>query len=259
MIDIHSHVLYNIDDGSRSREESIAILKKMSSIGFRNIVATPHYITGSSFKCNNSTKNSLIKELQDTLNSEDIKMTLFPGNEVYIDNEILTLYASGEISCINGSRYMLIELPRNGKINDLDNLIFKLRSKDIVPIIAHPERYIFFQENPLLMNRVLETGAYFQCNFESINGKYGKDTKKLALYILNHNLCHFLASDIHHIDSEFFNNFKGLANEIIKMIGKEKFIEITHTNPLHVLKGEIFEVSEPIIEKPGLFKNIFKK
>lgn len=259
MIDIHSHILYNIDDGSRSKEESIAILKRMYSLGFNNMVATPHYITGSSFKCNNSNKNSLIKELQDELINQNIDMTLFPGNEVYIDNEILSLLEKGEISCINGSKYMLIELPRNGKINDLDNIIFKLRTKDIVPIIAHPERYIFFQENPSLMIDVLDKGAYFQCNFESINGKYGKDTKKLSIYILNHNLCHFLASDIHHIDSEFFERFNTLTKDIIKMIGKDKFIEITQTNPAHVLRGEIFEVSEPIVEKTGLFKNIFKK
>lgn len=238
MIDIHCHVLPGIDDGSRSMEESINILKQMSALGFHHMVATPHYITGSSFKANNAKKIGLIEEVQNRLNEENIEMTLFLGNEVYIDNEILSLLDRNEIASVNAGKYLLIELPRNGKINDLNDLIFKLRTRDIVPIIAHPERYICLQENVSLIDELVGHGALLQVNFESINGKYGKDAKKLALYLLKNKKLHFLASDIHHEDSAFFHDFNGLKKEIIKMIGEEKFQEVTYTNPLLVLRGE---------------------
>ena len=82
MIDIHSHVLPEIDDGSRSMEETISILEKMSSLGFHHMVTTPHYITGSSYKCNNDKKIALIKEVQEKLDKKGIDMNLFLGNEV---------------------------------------------------------------------------------------------------------------------------------------------------------------------------------
>lgn len=258
MIDIHTHVLPGIDDGSESLEVSVHILEKMASLGFKYVVATPHYITGSSFKCNNEKKTSLIKELQKELDDKGIDITIFLGNEVYIDHEILSLIDKNEIAVINGNKYLLIELPRNGKINDLNELIFTLRTRDIVPIIAHPERYICLQEDTSLVDEIVEHGALLQVNFESINGKYGKDTKKLALYLLKHKKLHFLASDIHHEDSEFFSNFNALKKEIIKMIGEEKFTEVTYTNPALVLKGEFIN-GEFVKETKKSKFSIFKK
>lgn len=257
MIDIHSHVLPEIDDGSRSMDETIAILKEMASIGFHHMVTTPHYITGSSYKYNNEKKIGLIKEVQAKLDEENIEMQLFLGNEVYIDNEILSLLDRKEIAAINGSKYLLIELPRNGKINDLNDLIFKLRTRDIVPIIAHPERYICLQQDTSLIDEIVEHGALLQVNFESINGKYGKDVKKLADYLLKHKKLHFLASDIHHIDSAFFKNFSSLKKDCIKILGEEKFKEVTYLNPQAVLKGEFIDGEFPE-EKPRKF-SFFKK
>lgn len=258
MVDIHTHVLPGIDDGSESLEVSINILEKMSKLGFKHIVATPHYITGSSFKCNNEKKTELIEQLQKELDNRKIDITLFLGNEAYIDHEILSLIDKKEIAVINGNKYLLIELPRNGKINELNELIFTLRTRDIVPIIAHPERYICLQQDTSLVDEIVEHGALLQVNFESINGKYGKDTKKLALYLLKHKKLHFLASDIHHEDSKFFDNFKSLKKEIIKMIGQDKFEEVTYTNPALVLKGEFIN-GEFVNEGKKHRFSIFKK
>lgn len=258
MVDIHSHILPGIDDGSESLETSINILKKMASLGFNHIVATPHYITGSSFKCNNENKVNLIRKLQKELDDRNINISIFLGNEVYIDHEILSLIDKGEISVINGKKYLLIELPRNGKINDLYDLIFKLRTRDIVPIIAHPERYICLQEDNSLIDEIVEHGALIQVNFESISAKHGKDSKKLALYLLKNKKIHFLASDIHHEDSTFFNTFQSLKKAIIKIIGEEKFKEVTYTNPALVLNGEFINSEFPKSEKKHKF-SIFKK
>ena len=257
MIDIHSHILPDIDDGSDSLETSIHIVEKMARLGFQYMVATPHYITGSSFKCNNEKKSSLIKELQQELDKRNIPVTIFLGNEVYIDHDILSLIDKKEIAVINENKYLLIELPRNGKINDLNELIFTLRTRDIVPIIAHPERYICLQQNLSFIDDIVSHGALLQVNFESINGKYGKDAKKLALYLLKHKKLHFLASDIHHEDSEFYSNFSSLKKEIIKLIGKEKFEEVTFLNQAKVLKGEFINGEFEELKKHKF--SIFKK
>lgn len=238
MIDMHSHILPGIDDGSESIDESLEILKKMSSLGFHAIIATPHYITGSSFRFNNSKKEAFLKEIQTLLDEQQIDMKIYLGNEVYIDNEILSLIEKHEVACIHHSKYILIELPRNGKINELDQMIFKLRSKGIVPIIAHPERYHCLQEDVKLIDELVAKGALLQVNFESLDGKYGKNEKKLAEYLLKNQKLHFLGSDIHHANSRFFERFTSLKKTIIKLIGEEKFKEVTYDNPLHVLNDE---------------------
>lgn len=203
-------------------------------------------------------KVALIQEIQKRVDEEQIDMTIFLGNEVYIDRDILSLIDKKEIAVINGNKYLLIELPRNGKINELNELIFTLRTRDIVPIIAHPERYICLQENPSLIDDLVEHGALLQVNFESINGKYGKDVKKLAVYLLKQRKVHFLATDIHHVDSAFFENFPSLKKEAMKLMGKEKFDEVTLYNPAHVLKGEFIN-GEFIKEKQKKKFSFFKK
>lgn len=256
MIDIHSHILPNIDDGARSLDETIEILDKMSNLGFHHIVATPHYITGSTFKCDNEMKFSILNEVQKKLDGRGIDVKLYMGNETYIDMDILSLIDSNKISTINNSRYLLIELPRNGKINDLNELIFTLRSRDIIPIIAHPERYICLQEDNKLVDDLIKRGALLQVNFESINGKYGKEVKKLAVYLLKNKRFHFLASDIHHTDSNFFKNFKKLQKDIIKIVGFETYKEVTYINQSKVLEDEYIngEIKEQPKKKNRLFK-----
>ena len=233
MIDIHSHIMSGIDDGARSLEESLLLLKKMSAIGISHIVATPHYIVGSHYILNNQQK---LEKL------EKIPLYLYLGNEIFMDPSILALIKKNEIAPINGSRYILIELPVSRPMNEMMEFLFYFRSKDFVPIIAHPERYVYLQENHELIEKFLKMGCLFQGNFSNILEKYGAHAKKLFLYMLKNNQYHFLATDIHHEDDILFKKMKKVKKEIIKLTSKEKFQELTYDNPLKVLKNENIEI-----------------
>lgn len=250
MIDIHTHIIYNIDDGARSLEESIDIIKKLNKIGFTHIIATPHYITGSNFISNNYQKQEELENLKRTLKNEEIPVYLYLGNEIFIDAEILSLMKKNEITSLNGSHYLLIEFPVSRPFPEMLELLFYFRSKNYIPIIAHPERYLYLQDNPHLISKFLEMGCLFQGNFSNIIGKYGKKAKKLFLEMLKKNQYHFLATDVHHIEDSLFLKMDKIKKEIIRITSEEKFRELTYENPLKVLKDEnIKEKKGNIIEK----------
>ncbi len=100
-IDIHSHILYGIDDGSKSLEESINIIKEHIKMGFTDIVVTPHYIENSKYETNNIDKNNLLENLKKEIKKQNIKINLYLGNEVFINNNLEELINKNEISKIN--------------------------------------------------------------------------------------------------------------------------------------------------------------
>lgn len=243
MIDIHSHIINGIDDGAECLKESITILKKMSEIGFTHVVATPHYITGSHFVSNNYEKFDKLETIRKTIEKIEIPIHLYLGNEIFMDASILSLLKKNEVTSLNGSRYLLIEFPVSRPIHEMLEILFYFRSKDYVPIIAHPERYVYLQENHEMIEEFLKMGCLFQGNFSNILEKYGMHAKKLFLYMLKKNQYQFLASDIHHQDDVLFYKMKKVKKEIIKLISKERFHELTYENPLKVLKDENIKIN----------------
>lgn len=125
MKDIHSHILYGIDDGAKSLEESIEILKKASTRGVTDIILTPHYILDSIYTANITEKKQRLKELKQKLKELNININLYLGNEVYIDSSLSSKLRS--ISTLNNSRYLLIELPLNNKCLILEEVLYQLK------------------------------------------------------------------------------------------------------------------------------------
>ncbi|MDD3341513.1 MAG: hypothetical protein PHN72_04940 [Bacilli bacterium] len=248
MFDIHAHILNGIDDGSKSIEESLAILTKLKKLGFSAVVATPHYMDGSSYVANNKTKVANIKKIYKKLKEKKLDIELYLGNEVFILDELEDYIKNEEISSINDSKYILIELPFALYPVHLEEYIFKLISHNWIPIIAHPERYAYFQKDPSKMVPLIEQGVLFQSNFASMIGRYGSKAKEALIYLLKHNMVHFLATDIHSAESSFYDRFEEIKNHIIELIGKDKFTEITEENPRRVIRNENIEITDPILD-----------
>ena len=190
MKDIHNHLLYGIDDGSDSLDTSIHLLNDLKHRGVTDIVLTPHYIIGTDYNINNSSKIEIMNELQ---KHTDIK--LYMGNEVFIDNNILEYIKKGEISTINNSRYLLMELPLDEKLESANEIIFRLRDGGIIPVIAHPERYHYLSIKD--MEKLIDQGCLFQGNISSLIGKYGKSAKKNLELLIRKHMIHVLGTDIH--------------------------------------------------------------
>ncbi len=233
MIDFHSHILPGIDDGSRNLEQSIAMVNEAKEAGFTKIISTSHYMENY-YECNERDRRQLLKKVQE--NVQGIELIL--GNEIYITNNIIELLQNGQSSSINGTKYVLFEFPliTTRPMNDKE-VIYRLVENGYIPIIAHPERYPFIQENPDYLFELEEMGALFQANYGSIIGMYGLKAKKTLKILLKNNLISFLGSDVHRPE-QVYNKMPKIIKKLKKIISNEEFEEFTEINPEKVLKNE---------------------
>ena len=238
MIDMHNHILNGIDDGCKTIEESIETIKNMKKIGFNSIVLTPHYIEDSSFNANNNLKLQRLEILKEELLKNNIDVNLFLGNEIFINESINELIINKEIRSINNTRYILIELPFNNQILNLDDYLYELKLKGYKIIIAHPERYTYFKDNYEEARKLYDSGVLFQVNYGSIIGQYGSSSLKLVKKLLKDDMVDFISTDIHKPSSSLFDKFDDIKHKIIKIIGEDKFKDISYNNILKVINDE---------------------
>lgn len=235
MIDIHSHLIPNVDDGAKSPEETIELIKEAREADITDIILTPHYIINS-YEQNAETLILLKDKLQQIINSENIKVNLHIGMEVYITDNLVEILKQNKILTLAGSKYLLMELPLNTNVQYLDMVIFKLIENNIIPIIAHPERYKFVQEYPSKVRELIESGCLIQSNIGSILGIYGKKAKKTIKYLLKNDLINFIATDTHRKNTIYPLLEKGIK-KIEKITGKEKAEELTNLNVQKILNN----------------------
>ena len=235
MIDFHSHILPAIDDGSKSIEDSIQILREAREAGFSKIISTSHYLEGY-YEVEEEERKRLIQELR----NEDIGLELYVGSEIYITENMIDLLKGKKASSINNSKYVLFEIPMNNKTMLTKEIIYRLIENGYVPVLAHPERYSFIQQNPEELEELVDMGALCQSNYGSIIGLYGKKTEKTVKKLLKNNLIHFFGSDVHR-QEQIYNKIPKAIKKIKKIISEDKFIELSEINPQKVLNNEEIE------------------
>lgn len=233
MIDIHSHILYDTDDGANSIEESIAIIKELISIGYDSIILTPHYIKDSKYAKSKNANNVKLNKIKDILKENNIDVNLYLGNEIYIDDDILSLLKKQEISTLSNSKYILIEIPLSGYHTYYKDIFRDLIKNDYKVILAHPERYYSFQKD---FNKIVELynmGVLLQGNINSIIGQYGKSAKKVITKLLKNNMLTFLSTDIHRVNNNY--NFEKVKNKTLKYISIDYWEDLTTNNARKII------------------------
>ena len=241
MRDLHNHLLFGIDDGSNSLDESIALLKEMEESRITDIMLTPHYITGSDYKASNKKKRELIEELKKHTN-----INLYLGNEVYIDNNIVSNIRNDEISTLNGSRYVLIEFPLNEKLEIVPTIINNVIKSGYVPIIAHPERYHYYDLE--FFEELIDEGCLLQGNITSLCGKYGGNAKHNLELLVRKHMIHFMGTDTHRSIYPLNDCYIALS----KIVDINMYKDITSNNFEKVVNNEKIEPYE-IVKSHGLF------
>ena len=236
MVDIHTHIIPNVDDGSKSVEDTLRMFSEAEEAGFTDIICTSHYLTGYY-----DTKPAELvfwkDKLQEVLIKKEKGLKLHSGMEVYISEQIGELINENKVLTLSNSRYILIELPMSTKVKYLDHIIYLLESKGFKFILAHPERYKDVQENPSLVEEYIEKGCLIQCNYGSILGNYGQEAKKTVKYLLKKDLVHFMGTDCHRKGS-IYTEVPKAVKKIEKVVGKEKIYDITTANAQKILNNE---------------------
>ena len=240
MIDFHSHVLPNIDDGSKSIEETFNLIKEAKSAGFNKIISTSHYMEDY-FEVESNEREVWINGINEKVKEMELDIKLYIGSEIYLTDDIIKLLEQGKASTLNNTNYVLFEMPFNVKPLNLYSIIYEMLKYKLVPILAHPERYSYVQKEPQLVGELIEKGVLMQSNFGSVIGQYGRKSQVIVKKMLQKNMIHFLGTDVHR-QNTVYKKMPKILNELKRIIGEEKLYEITTTNPQLVLNNKKIEV-----------------
>lgn len=198
VVDIHSHLLPSLDDGVKTFEESEEIIMRLKELGYKKIITTPHVISDA---YRNTAEGILEKlsELKSHLKNKGIEIEIEAAAEYYLDEHLMKLLENDEKILTFGQKYLLFETNFLTEPLNLKEFIFLATTKGYKVILAHPERYLYLQNNPSKIDDLIDRSVLFQVNISSITGYYSKQVQQLANKLIDKKWVHFLGSDCHHI------------------------------------------------------------
>lgn len=195
VVDMHSHVLPGIDDGAQTPQESVELVKRMMSLGIRKIIATPH-IMADYYRNTSETINGALAILKAELENQKVDIEIEAAAEHYFDETFETRINEGKLMTMGG-KYVLFEFSFISKPPNAVSVVQRLTELGYKPILAHPERYPYMDNDQLRSLR--DWGVSLQLNTISLTGYYGKDVKKRAEQLIDDQLVDFISSDMHHL------------------------------------------------------------
>jgi protein-tyrosine phosphatase len=224
-VDIHNHILPGIDDGAKNIQESLNLINKLKDLGIKQFIPTPH-IMQDFYPNTDETIADAYQLLLGSLSNELQKnITINPAAEYMLDNNFEKLVDQENLFTLKRN-YVLIELSYFQPPINLENLIFKLKTKGYQPVLAHPERYTYYHNNLAYYSRLKSLGCLFQLNVLALSDHYGKSVQKTAHYLINENLIDFTGTDTHnegHIEKlKNINSSKKMIMPLKKIIEHTK-------------------------------------
>ena len=196
--DIHCHILFGLDDGSVSYEESVEMARLARSGGTKKIIATPHSnVTGSYRNMWCTEFYDMLERLNNSLSEHGCDIEIFPGQEIFCGEKFLEHLLDGRLITLNNSRYPLVEFGFFEHSASVFTKLRKLIAEGYVPVVAHPERYAFLCEDNAAAKKLRKMGCLLQVNKGSVQGKFGRSAFNTAEFLLENSLADFVASDAH--------------------------------------------------------------
>ena len=198
MIDFHNHILPGVDDGAKTMEESIEMLRYAEEQGITDVVNTVHFQHPKMEGKNTDFDyiSSVRDELVDKMSEENIDIKIHLGAEVFFNFNLLDILDNQLNTFCNG-KYMLIEFNTHQFPKDFDKHLYDLAISGVTPIIAHPERYKPVQNDIDIIEKLINSGCVIQIDAGSILGHFGKNCKTAAEIMLKRNMVHVIGSDSH--------------------------------------------------------------
>jgi protein-tyrosine phosphatase len=260
LIDIHCHILPDVDDGAVDMEESLAMAEKAAADGIRIIVATPHTLNGRYINPSDKVM-AQVRNLQSFLLKAKSEINIVPGAEIHFCLNLKERILSREALTLNDTgKYLLVEFPFQTLPPQYREELFRLKIEGITPIIAHPERNAVFQQHPEMLEELVAAGCLLQITAMSITGGFGEDVMECAANMLKFRMAHIIATDAHSAGnrSPILSYAVAVATQVM---GNRTDAELMVTRiPEAILAGKPVEIPEPpravLQKKSGFLKKI---
>jgi tyrosine-protein phosphatase YwqE len=202
--DLHSHLIPDIDDGVKTLEESINIIKNLKELGYKKLITTPH-IMSHKFPNTKDIIMSGLEKVKEELEKQNIDIIIEAAAEYYYDEYFIESVRKKDLLTF-GDNHILFELSYTANPFGLEQVVFELLNQGYKPILAHPERYTYYSHSLEKYNNLKDLGLLFQINLNSLDKFYGKNPKVAAEYLVENGLVDFIGSDIHSM--RYFDSLK---------------------------------------------------
>ncbi|MEN6458614.1 MAG: CpsB/CapC family capsule biosynthesis tyrosine phosphatase [Thermoguttaceae bacterium] len=235
-VDIHCHLLPELDDGAASLDEALAMAEMAVGDGTGTIVATPHQL-GNHADNSASAILAATERLQSTIDRRGLRLRVLSGADVRIEPDLVGKIRRGEVMTLaNHRRHVLLELPHEVYF-PLDGLLAELNAAGLVGILSHPERNVALMKQPGTLRPLVERGCLMQVTAGSLTGLFGSRVEQFAVWLVEQGLVHFVASDAHGTR----NRTPGLSEafgRVAKLAGQETALDCFCRHPSRVAAGQ---------------------
>lgn len=195
---MHSHLLPGLDDGVSTMEEAEQIILNFIDLGYQHLITTPHVMSDAYRNTPESISQKLF-ELQAYLSKKNISIKVSAAAEYYLDENLFKMIETDQPLLTFGSRYLLFETNFITEPFNLKEFIFMATTRGYKLVLAHPERYLFLQNNLEKVQDLMDRGVLMQMNISSLTGYYSKQVRQMAFKLIDHGMVHWLGSDCHHL------------------------------------------------------------
>jgi protein-tyrosine phosphatase len=244
MIDLHTHVLPGVDDGAADLAEALDMLAIAQKDGITCLAATPHYHPAIS-RLPAAEIRRRVEELARAAAERGIAVELVPGAEVHITPGLAR--DPEALMTLNGSRYLLLELPFHGYPPFVEHVVFELQVRGIVPLLAHCERIVHYQEHLEVLAALVERGCLVQLTGDSLLGHFGARAQAAAEAMLRAGMAHVLASDAHW-PRQRPPVLAAARDRVAELVGAEVARELVDTIPRRIIRDQPVEPGRPDLE-----------
>jgi protein-tyrosine phosphatase len=246
MIDLHSHILYDMDDGAITLAESLAMARMAAADGTRVLVATPHGPGSSAcHRYDLALIRAQVSEINAALAAQQVALELVAGTEICYDADVVERLKRGDLLTYGNTRSILLELSRNTLPPMLENMLFNLQVAGYRVVLAHPERISEVQQDPNRLVPLIERGVLMQITAAALLGEQGQRLQIAAETLLTHGMAHIIASDTHGLPPRRPPLLTAARDRAATLIGQAAASALVTSNPAAVLHGHPLRLAPP--------------
>ena len=244
MYDLHAHILPGVDDGAVTPEDTLAMSRVAADTGTKVVLATPHRkdVTEESSVAH---IRALIADMDAQNRAHGVELSLVLGMENHLDSDLPAEIEAGRALTMNGTRYILIEMPFFGRPDFIEDTLSEVQSMGLVPVLAHPERIEAFQDDPDMLKRFIDRGMVSQITSNSLIGFWGNEVRDFTRCLLSNGMAHIMASDTHHAVGGRSPRMDVGLEAAAELIGYDAALAMLVDTPRAILEDKPIDIESP--------------